>query len=165
MLWVGALLVLWTVFGSASGSCCGQTSAETLALRWLEDMRATQPTVELVLPPQVHLGDTVAVTLRLRNDGSQPLDLELPGRPVAFDVIILRPDGAEVWRRLRNMVTGSALMLLRLKPGEVREFTAQWAQVDNDGRRVAPGSYSVRGVLLVQKSRLTTAARQLVIAR
>ena len=126
-------------------------------------MRPIQPSVELVLPPKVRLGDPVAITLRVRNDGSRPLDLELPGRPVAFDVVVLGPDGAEVWRRLRNFVTGSALMLLRLEPGAVREFTAQWDQVDNDGRPVPPGRYSVRGVLPVQNRRVTTAARDLVI--
>lgn len=128
-------------------------------------MPPIQPSVQLVLPPKVRLGDTVTITLRVRNDGSRPLDLELPGRPVAFDIVVLGPDGAEVWRRLHNFVTGSALMLLRLEPGEVREFTAQWAQVDNDGRPVAPGSYHVRGVLPVQNQRLTTAPRELVIVQ
>ena len=160
-----ALLVYWTLLGSAAGTWCGQTRAGTFGPGWLEEPQAPQPTIELVLPPRVHRGDRVAIVLRVRNDGSQPLNLELPGRPVAFDVIIRGRDGAEVWRRLRNTMTGSALMLLRLKPGQVREFSAQWAQVDNDGRPVAPGSYSVRGVLPVQKGRLTTAARELIVTR
>jgi hypothetical protein len=160
-----ALLVYWTVLGSAAGTWCGQMRAGTFGLGWLEETRAPQPTIELVLPPQVHLGDRVMIALRVRNDGSRLLNLELPGRPVAFDVIIRGPDGAEVWRRLRNTITGSALMLLRLKPGQVREFSAQWAQVDNDGRPVAPGSYSVRGVLPAQEGRLTTAVRELIITR
>jgi hypothetical protein len=142
---VVTLLALWTALGSASGSCC-------------------QPTVELVLPPKVRLGDTVAIALEVRNDGSQALDLELPGRPVAFDIIILGPDGTEVWRRLHNTMTGSALMLLRLKPGESRKFTAEWGQVDNYGRMVAPGRYRVRGVLPAQTGRLMTVDRELIIA-
>jgi intracellular proteinase inhibitor BsuPI len=142
---VVTLLALWTALGGASGSRC-------------------QPTVELVLPPKVRLGDPVAITLEVRNDGSQALDLELPGRPVAFDIIILGPDGTEVWRRLHHAMTGSALMLLRLKPGESREFTAEWAQVDNHGRRVPPGRYLVRGVLPAQMGRLMTKDHELVIA-
>lgn len=163
MLPVVTILVFWTALGSASGSCC--QTGERLAPRWLEDMRPTQPTIELVLPPRVRLGDTVAIALEVRNDGSQALDLELPGRPVAFDIVILGPDGTEVWRRLHNSVAGSALMLLRLNPGERREFTAKWGQVDNHGRRVKPGRYLVRGVLPAQTGRLTTVDRDLVIAR
>lgn len=126
---------------------------------------ARQPTVELVCPPEVRLGDTVAITLRVRHDGSQPLALQLPGRPVAFDVVIMGANGIEVWRRLHGTVTASALMLVQLAPGEFRDFTAEWAQVDNAGRPVGPGTYLVRGILPLEGRRLTTAAGELLIAR
>jgi hypothetical protein len=128
-------------------------------------MQATSPVVELLVPPKVGLGDTVEITLRLRNDGSRSLDLQLPGRPVAFDIIILGPDGTEVWRRLAQGMVSSALMLLRLPPGEARDFVAHWDQVGNDGRRAAPGTYRVQGILPTDKGVWSTQPRQLLIER
>jgi hypothetical protein len=126
-------------------------------------MQVVPPAVELLLVPRVDLGAAVEITLRLRNDGKRPIDLELPGRPVAFDVTILRPDGTQVWRRLARGVVSSALMLVRLAPGETRDFRVQWDQVDNAGRPVGPGSYTVRGVLPTDKGGLTTPPRHLQI--
>lgn len=126
-------------------------------------MQATSPVVEIILPPKVGVGDTVEITLRLRNDGSRPLDLQLPGRPVAFDIIVLRPDGTEVWRRLAKSVVSSALMLLRLPPGGARDFVVQWGQVSNDGHRVGPGRYRVQGILPTEAGRLAAAPRDLLI--
>lgn len=128
-------------------------------------MRPAQLSLELVLPSHAHVGDSVPITLRLRNQGDHDLDLQLPGRPVAFDVVIVAPDGAEVWRRLRDGGTGSALMLLHLAPGESQDFTTHWTQVDNAGRRVVAGSYHVRGLLPLAQGGLSTAARELVIER
>ena len=128
-------------------------------------VRAAQPSVELVLPSHAQAGDTVPITLRLRNQGDHGLDLQLPGRPVQFDIVIATPDGAEVWRRLRHGATGSALMVLHLAPGEFQDFTTTWLQVDNAGRRVAPGSYHVRGLLPLPQEGLSTAPRELVIER
>jgi hypothetical protein len=123
----------------------------------------TQPTIELLAPPEVHVGDTVEIVLRLRNDGPKPIDLELTGRPVAFDVIVTGPDGKEVWRRLEGAAVASILMLLTLQPGEGRDYTAQWAQVDRAGRAVAPGRYVLQGILPMGRRRMTTAPRDLLI--
>lgn len=126
-------------------------------------MQAIQPTVELLLVPKVGLGDTVEITLRLRNDGSRPIDLQLPGRPVAFDISILRADNTQVWRRLNRSVVSSALMLLRLPPGGTKDFVVQWTQVDNAGRPVGPGSYIVHGILPTQAGPLAAISRDLLI--
>lgn len=126
-------------------------------------MQAISPAVELLLPPKVGVGDSVEITLRLRNDGSRPLDLQLPGRPVAFDIIVLSPDGTEVWRRLARSVVGSALMLLRLPPGGSKDFVVEWGQVSNDGHRVGPGRYRVQGILPTAGGRLATPPRDLLI--
>lgn len=126
-------------------------------------MQPTPASVELLLPHTVRLGDTVPITLQVRNEGKQPIQLELPGRPVAFDVIVQGPGGTEVWRRLRGVVTPSILMLLRLEPGEAREFTTRWPQVDHGRRPVAPGSYQVWAVLPIGPERLTTRREELVI--
>jgi Intracellular proteinase inhibitor len=123
----------------------------------------TQPTIELLAPSKVKAGDTVEIVLRIRNDGPKPIDLELSGRPVAFDVVVTGPDGKEVWRRLEGAAVASILMLLTLQPGEGREFTAQWAQEDQAGRAVAPGRYVMHGILPMGRRQMTTAPRELII--
>jgi hypothetical protein len=123
----------------------------------------TQPTVELLSPAKVQAGDTVEIVLRIRNDGPKPIDLELSGRPVAFDVVVTGPDGKEVWRRLEGAAVASILMLLTLQPGEERDFTTQWAQVDQAGKALPPGRYVLHGVLPMGRRRMTTAPRDLLI--
>jgi hypothetical protein len=123
----------------------------------------TQPTVELLAPSKVRSGDTVEIVLRVRNDGSKPIDVELTGRPVGFDVVVTGPDGKEVWRRLEGTAVASALMLLTLRPGEGRDFTARWGQVDQAGRAVAPGRYVLHGILPMGRRQMTAAPRELVI--
>lgn len=128
-----------------------------------QEAAVDQPTVELLLPPRVRLGDTVAITIRVRNDGSRPAELRLAGRPVAFDIVIRAADGSEVWRRPREGAVGAALIAMRLAPGQAHDFTVRWAQVDSGGSPVAPGRYLVRGVLPAERRRLTTGPRELVI--
>jgi hypothetical protein len=123
----------------------------------------TQPTLELIVPDTVTVGDTVEIVLRLRNDTPAPLDLELAGRPVGFDIVITGPGECPVWRRLDGEVVASALMLLTLAPGETRDFVARWDQVDGGGRQVPPGRYGVRGYLPLGRGRTAAPARELVI--
>jgi Intracellular proteinase inhibitor len=123
----------------------------------------TQPTVELVAPSQVGAGETVEIVLRVRNDHPKPITFELSGRPVGFDIVITGADGKEVWRRMDGRFVGAALMLLTLQPGEARDFTARWGQVDGAGRAVAPGRYTVRGILPMGARRMATAERDLII--
>lgn len=123
----------------------------------------TQPAVELVAPSRVRAGDTVEISLRVTNRGSQPITVELSGRPVGFDVIIVGSDGKEVWRRLQSGVVGAALMLLPLEPAESRDFTTRWAQVTYSGAPVAAGRYTLRGVLPMGARRVATASRELII--
>lgn len=123
----------------------------------------TQPTLELVAPAKVPAGDTVEIVLRVRNDGPEPLELELSGRPVAFDILISDAGGSEVWRRLAGSAVSAALALLTLRPGETRDFSARWAQVDSLGRAVPPGRYTIQGILPMETRRLVTSSRELVI--
>jgi len=122
-----------------------------------------QPAVELVAPSTVSAGDTVEIVLRIRNDGPRPLDLELSGRPVGFDIVVTGADGAEVWRRLAGSAVGAALMLVTLQPGETRDFSAHWDQVDSLGRTVSPGRYILYGILPMGARRVRTSSRELVI--
>lgn len=104
-------------------------------------------TLQIVLPDTVRAGEAVPITLRLMNTGQSPATIYLQGRPVAFDIIVSRRDGAAVWRRLEGAVVSAVLQVRSLAPGEVLEFRDSWSQQSNLGKSVGPGEYLVTGVL------------------
>lgn len=117
---------------------------------------------EVHVPPSAPLGTPVPVALRLINTGGKPLDLYLQGRPVAFDIIVARPDGRIVWRRLEGQMIPAILQVRTLGPGEVLELKDEWPQRTNAGQPVGPGTYSVRGILPTDPPKqLETAAVEL----
>ena len=87
------------------------------------------------------------ITLRLTNGGERPLELHLLGRTIAFDIVIARADGAVVWRRLAGAAVQGILQIKTLAPGETLELKDLWRQRDDAGSPVAPGSYTLQGVL------------------
>ncbi len=150
-------------FGCALRAGLRRGGIPALPLLLLALTAPMQPTIQVVAPEKVAAGDTVEIALRLRNDESQPLRLELSGRPVAFDIVIEDADGGVVWRRLEREAVSQVLMLLTLQPGESRQFRVRWGSVDSRGRRVAPGSYTIVGLLPVGNGVLRTPPRALVI--
>jgi hypothetical protein len=104
--------------------------------------------VELLVPPNVRVGQPVPMTLRIRNTQDQPITLYLQGRPVAFDLVVERSDGEVVWRRLDDATVSTILGIRTLAPGEVLELKESWAQRTQAGQRVRPGKYSVTGSVL-----------------
>jgi len=107
----------------------------------------TSMTLQIVLPPTARVGEAVPITLRLTNTSRAPVTAYLQGRPVAFDIIVSRRDGAVVWRRLEGAVVSAVLQVRTLAPGEVLEFSDTWSQQTNLGKSVGPGEYLVTGVL------------------
>ena len=71
----------------------------------------------------------------------------LQGRPVAFDLVVTRPDGTVVWRRLARAMIPAILVLRRLGPGESLEWRDWWNQADDQGQPVPPGEFLVTGRL------------------
>lgn len=104
--------------------------------------------VEFVVPPQVRVGDPMALVLRVRNGGAQPLDLYLRGRTPTLDVIVSRPNGDTVWRRLEGEVIPAILGIRTLSPGGQLEVEARWDQRTQAGTAAAPGDYLAQGFLL-----------------
>lgn len=105
--------------------------------------------LHLELPARAARGAPVPIRLALENRGDAPVTVGLGGRPVAFDFVVARPDGAEVWSRLHGQAIAAVLQERRLAPGEVLHFQDSWDQRDNQGRQVPPGRYLVWGVLPV----------------
>jgi Intracellular proteinase inhibitor len=113
------------------------------------DFRAT-------LPPQVAAGDSVRVTLRLTNTGAAPRDVYLMGREIAYDVVVLAPDGSPVWSRLAGETVPAILQIRTLPPGGSLTFHAAWSGRTAGGRPAPPGEYTVRGYLPTDDARLET---------
>ena len=128
---------------SASATAVMEPEADSLGL-------------ELVLPPRARAGEPVPITLRVENRTQRPLDLYLRGRTVTFDVIVARPSGAVVWRRLEDEIIPAIIHLRTLAPAERLEREAQWNQRTKDGTLVEAGEYTARGLLLVESDPLET---------
>mgnify|MGYP001822729006 CR=1 FL=1 len=107
-------------------------------------------TATLRAPETTASGVPVALTLVVENTGSEPAVLYVTGRPPAVDVRVEDAEGRLVWRRLEGETVSMVLQVLRLAPGERREFDVEWDQRDEHGRPVPPGLYRVRGALLTE---------------
>lgn len=124
--------------------------------RSVSDSAADSLDLELLLPSRVRAGAPVPIRLRVRNRTGRSLDLYLLGRTTTFDVVITGVGGEEVWRRLEDEVIPAIVHLRPLAPAEPLEAEAVWDQHTKGGKRVAPGEYTVRGILLVEGEPLAT---------
>jgi hypothetical protein len=106
--------------------------------------------VQLVLPRRVRAGERMSITLRVENRTLRAITLYLRGRTATFDVIIAHPDGAIVWRRLEDEIIPAIVSVRTLAPAEQIELKAVWDQRTKQGKPVAPGEYTARGLLLVE---------------
>ena len=120
--------------------------------------------VELELPARVNVGEPVPMILRVRNGGTEPAELALTGRPIAFDIVVEQPDGTEIWTRLRGDAVSMLLQVTILQPGAAVEFTHRWDQRDTSGRAVRAGTYAVRGAVFTPDGKLESESRRLVIS-
>jgi len=132
-----------------------------VAVRRRSFRNVTNPSVdslrrELRIPPQARVGSTVPITLRVENVGDRPIDLYLRGRAIAFDVIVRRPDGEVVWRRLEHEIIPAILRLETLAPRQVLELHTDWSLETNAGSPLTPGSYVLEGLLLTDGPELRT---------
>lgn len=119
--------------------------------------------LELRLPDAVPVGEPVRIELVLRNAGSDPVELFVPGRPPAFDLVVETESGRTVWRRLEGKPIAMALGIVRLAPGEEVTFAHTWRQRDRRGEPVLPGDYVVRGIVEAEGTKLLTTPRGLRI--
>jgi hypothetical protein len=129
----------------------------------IADTMATAGPLRLLLdvPQRVPLGHPMLVAGTLTNEGSEPVSVGV-GESLALDVVVTRPDGAEVWRRSRHGALPAGAQRT-LRPGEVLATGLAWDQRDDEGQRVPPGTYYVRGYLDAAPHSLQTALRRVVI--
>jgi hypothetical protein len=130
----------------------------------LGSSRAPSPLrLELVLPPHVRTATPVRIRLRIQNTGQHAIDLYLRGRAVTFDVVIARPGGEVVWRRLEREIVPAIVHLRPLRPGERLEAETVWHQKTGTGQAVEPGEYVAHALLLVEGEPLRTPSKPLRI--
>jgi Intracellular proteinase inhibitor len=117
-----------------------------------ESTMTTSPADSLLFqihaPAEVQEGQSVPITLRLRNAGPEPAVRYFRGRDITFDIVVTRVDGSAVWRRLAGAAIPAIVQVRRLEPGEQLEFKDQWRQRTDRGQPVSPGSYLLHGILL-----------------
>jgi Intracellular proteinase inhibitor len=102
--------------------------------------------LELEVPGEVPVGSPVPIVLRLVNEGAA-VDVMLQGRPVAFDILVTRPDGTEVWRRLAGATIPMILQVKPMAPGEIVEWRDRWDQRSSSGGPAGADEYRVVAVL------------------
>jgi Intracellular proteinase inhibitor len=107
--------------------------------------------LELELPAEVPLGDSVSFKVRLRNLGEKPAVVYLRGREITFDVVVTRTNGDTVWHRLRGEPVQAIVQVRQLASHEELQLQDLWDQRDGRGRPVRPGDYLVQGMLFTDQ--------------
>lgn len=116
-------------------------------------MPTSDLTLDIKLPPQAGTGESVPISLTVRNETTDNVDLYMTGRPVAFDISITASDGSIVWRRLEGETIAAILQVVELSPGSTLEFHDDWQQRTNKGVTVPAGGYTVVGKLPIDGGR------------
>ena len=122
----------------------------------MNDVRDDSLRIRLQLPASVRRGEDVPITLVVENLSDRRLDLHLLGRTIAFDLVVSRDDGTEVWRRMQGAVVPMILRLEPLEAGTAMELPGSWPVRSNDGSLAPPGEYTVRGELFTEGTSLLT---------
>lgn len=105
----------------------------------------------VLAPASVRRGEPVPIALHLTNAGDRPVQVYLTGRTITFDIVVARPDGHVVWRRLEGKAGQQILQVKTLAPRETLELKDVWTHP------VDPGDYTVQGVLPTDREPLRTA--------
>ena len=127
----------------------------------MPDSSADSLRLRLDVPDRVPAGATVPITLHVENTTDRTLTLYLVGRTITFDIIVERPDGAVVWRRLEGVVVPAILRLDTLPAGEELVLESTWDQRSNAGETVPAGEYRVRAEVLTEGEPLGSGVRAL----
>ncbi|MGB8956032.1 MAG: BsuPI-related putative proteinase inhibitor [Tumebacillaceae bacterium] len=103
-------------------------------------------------------GETVDVTLVLQNEGTTTREYHF-STAQRFDLFVER-DGRKVWQWSDDLLFAQVLSTLAIRPGDSRQFKAEWKQVDASGQPVPAGRYTISAKIAGAKE---TAERDLVI--
>lgn len=119
--------------------------------------------IEVELPADVAHGQPIQLVVRARNTTDRQLDLYLRGREPTVDIRVRDAASRVVWERLRDEIIPAIVQLRTLAPGEVLEVRLDWDQRTNDEEPVAPGSYTIRALLLTETEPLWSETHPITI--
>jgi hypothetical protein len=94
----------------------------------------------------------VPIRIEVANLDSQPRDLYLRGRDIAFDISISDASGRTFWRRLEGEIIPAIIQLRTLGPGESFTLVHHWDQKNKRGKPAPTGVYRVRAEVLTDGS-------------
>jgi hypothetical protein len=140
----------WTILAGVLAACSQPTEPGKIYSR----LHSTGPLREAEHPAEFRLhaperaaaGSVVPLRLVLANRGAEPLEVGMQGEE--FDVVITALDGTVVWEALYGLDLSARLVIAIVEPDDSLNWRTEWRQRDTRGRRVPPGSYLARGVLL-----------------
>lgn len=90
--------------------------------------------------------DRMSIDLTVTNPTSRTIVLPFNSGQ-QFDVEVLQ-EGQVIWNWAHDRSFTQALSEMTMRPGDKQSYAARWNFLDNDGRRVPPGRYTVRGILM-----------------
>lgn len=117
----------------------------------LERLKIPRDAVVIEMPAEVSVGEAVPLTLKIKNISAQ--SIVLGHAHPAYNFIITRPNGTEVWRHTIGIL--DIMLSTPVLPGEELNFTAEWDQRELrwdehhspvKGDLVPPGTYWVQGI-------------------
>jgi Intracellular proteinase inhibitor len=103
-------------------------------------------------------GETVDVTLVLQNEGTTTREYHFRTAQ-RFDLFVER-DGRKIWQWSDDLLFAQVLSTLTIRPGDSRQFKAEWKQVDASGQPVPVGRYTIYAWIVGAKE---TAQREISI--
>jgi hypothetical protein len=98
------------------------------------------------------IGESVAVSMRVVNATSAPIEITLTG--FAYDVLV-RQRGALVWQWSHDKAAPQVVMTEQLAPGAALTYGARWDQRDLQGRQVEAGTYEITCLFLGRSRQVT----------
>jgi hypothetical protein len=101
--------------------------------------------------------EPVRLTFTVRNDGSAPATFEFRSGQ-RFDLVVLDPQGQQVWQWSAGQFFVQVLGSVTLPPGQSWSFEATWDQRDARSAPVAPARYRIEGWLTASGTRHRAAA-------
>jgi len=118
--------------------------------------------IERVPPPPISVGvspdriyyaqgETVGLSVDVKNNTTMPVTLHFGGCQAAFDVETL--DGVVVYQFLRHVDCVLIATQITIQPGQTRSFPFSWNMTDDEGAPVPlPADYVLRGRILSVES-------------
>ncbi|UCF66983.1 MAG: hypothetical protein JSV80_14530 [Acidobacteriota bacterium] len=137
------LVVVLVLLGSAG---CDHDDAEPIIPALLTTLELRNDAGEV--RTSFAAGESITLVLNVTNLTSNRRVFDFPTTQV-YDFVVSEPGGLDVWVWSHGMAFPATATRLDFEPGETKQFTEVWTQIDNDGEPVPVGSYEATGYLVI----------------